>query len=107
VSALTFVLLALAAYRVTRLVVLDDLTRPLRLSIEERHPAAASLAPGPAPRPYWLVVLVNCPWCVGAWVCLAGALLLRALGLIDTWSLVVLAWLAASTVVGLLSRLEA
>lgn len=96
-SALTFVLFALAAYRVTRLVVLDDVSLPLRSALAARFPA-----PGPS----LLVRLVNCSWCVGLWVALVGALVLHLVGLCPLWSIVVLAWLAAATVVGFLSRVD-
>lgn len=44
---------ALATYRITRLVVEDTITQPLRDLVESGT---------------WLDRLIECPWCVGVWV---------------------------------------
>lgn len=76
-------LLAGAAYRVTRLVGWDDLTHPLRVVVtgrtDDEHHAEArvydenptDLPPDPAR--WYLSRLVRCPWCAGFWICLATA----------------------------------
>lgn len=49
---------ALAVFRVTRLIVEDEITADLRSAWFERHdPAATKLG-----------YLVTCPWCTGFWV---------------------------------------
>lgn len=58
-----FALIALAAYRVTRLIAVDDITYRPRQWVGRRLP------------PY-VDALVTCPWCVGFWV--SGALLALA-----------------------------
>lgn len=52
-----FVVLVLAAYRITRLIAVDDLTAPLRDRVHG-----------------WLGELVTCPFCVGVWVSAAVVL---------------------------------
>lgn len=52
-----FVVLVLAAYRVARLIAVDDLTAPLR---DRTHG--------------WLGELVTCPFCTGVWVSIAVVL---------------------------------
>lgn len=51
-------LLALAAYRVWRLVAVDDLLEPWRGRVLDRTPTK-------------LDDFVNCPWCLGAWLSVA------------------------------------
>lgn len=111
-----FVLMVLATYRLTRLVTTDDLTAPLRLRLAERYPAhvgpvrdsnGRAVAGSATNVPSAIVVLVHCVWCMGIWVALGAALALHFAGLCNSWTYVVLTWLAAATVVGFLSRLEA
>lgn len=55
---------ALATYRLTRLIVQDDITAPLRERV--RHAAMRSVdSPGIAAK---VNTLLSCPWCVGMWV---------------------------------------
>ena len=55
---------ALASYRITRLIVEDDITAPLREKV--RHAAMRSVdSPGVAAK---VNTLLSCPWCVGWWV---------------------------------------
>lgn len=61
-TALEFVLLALAAYRLTRLVAVDTITQPARDWIEYRVGGLS----------HWYT-LVTCPFCVGFWVSAAVA----------------------------------
>lgn len=57
-SALTFVILCLAAFRLTRLIVKDSITDAPRLWVEEHLPRKID-------------ELVNCMWCASVW-CAAG-----------------------------------
>ena len=109
---LVFVLLALAVYRVTRAIVRDQVGAPVRRALARRFPprvgplvdeATGTEIEGTATvRPRWPVVLASCAWCLGTWLSLAGVLAVHLAGLLDSWFLVVLAWLAVSSVVGLI-----
>lgn len=92
---LDIVLLVLATWRVTRLVVDDDIAAPLR---------GWAIA-----RSEWWEELVTCPFCIGFWLSVA-AVASYALAVYGGW-LIVWRWLAApwalSIVVGhLSSRLD-
>jgi len=56
VSVLAWVLAALAVWRVTLLVVADELTRPLRELVLRRWDGGR------------LEYLLSCPWCASVWV---------------------------------------
>lgn len=88
-NGVTFLIVALAAYRVTRLVTLDRISQPAREWLKRRAKRADAR----------LAYLVTCPWCVGMYVSAA------AVALADIWTsmpLPVAQWLACSTVVGLM-----
>lgn len=117
------VLLALAAYRLTRLAGWDTITagvrgrltlpdavydhwhEPITSEIEAgRDPFAEDDFGDPAPFPHWrwkLAELVRCPWCAGWWIC--G-------GVFAAWSVApratlwLAAWPAMSTLVGLAAK---
>jgi hypothetical protein len=91
-------LAALAAYRLARLLTTDTLSEPLRDAVARRWPTV-----GLSPR--WPTELVNCFWCVSLWTSLLAVLLAHWAGVLDSWQLVVLGWLAAASVAGLLYRL--
>jgi hypothetical protein len=111
-----FVLLSLAAYRVTRLITTDDLTRGFRAWVLARFPARVVPMTNPVngspidgsatTSARWPVVLVNCSWCMGIWVTLVGVGLLHWRGYVHSWLITALAWLGSATVVGLLQRVE-
>lgn len=83
------VLYALAVYRLTRLVVADELTAPTREWIMERGPRWATF--------------ITCPWCVSIWLA-AGWVLLATLAPPVAWFAGAL--LAFSAVAGLLAGRE-
>jgi hypothetical protein len=56
VTPLAFVIICLAAARLTRLVTEDIITEPLR--------EWASI------KPAWVYDLITCPWCIGFWISL-------------------------------------
>lgn len=63
-DATTFAVDGLAVFRITRLVIEDDITAPLREKV--RHAAMREVDdPGLAAK---LNTLLSCPWCVGMWV---------------------------------------
>lgn len=55
-TSLAFVIVALAAARLTRLVTEDTITEPLRVWASSRP---------------FVYELVTCPWCIGFWISLA------------------------------------
>lgn len=59
-SLAAFTLLSLATYRLTKLVIEDELTAPLRNKIFEKFPPSSTK----------IGYLFTCPWCVSIW---AGA----------------------------------
>lgn len=73
---------ALAVYRLTRLIVLDTVTAPLRArlgapwQIKSTEPGHVLTRPGKGFR-YKLWELVNCFWCVSIWIALGVMLLTR------------------------------
>lgn len=118
--ALLFVLMALAAHRATRLVVSDSLVESWRhrlflayppdehyRSLERRLRAGGEVVwyqhPAPVRPSHPLGQLIDCPWCIGWWICGAvwGAVWhYHGLPLPALW------WPAMSTVVALTARLE-
>ena len=60
-TALEFVVLGLGTFRLSRLVVDDDITLPLRAWIFDRFPSD------------WLISLLSCVWCTGVWISVAVA----------------------------------
>lgn len=109
-------LVALASYRLTHLVTSDSITEPWRQRLVERYPAHVEPIIDPTGHPvpnsarqvpHPVTVFVLCNWCVSFWTSLALVLVAHFVGLLGSWQLAGFGWLAASTVVGLLSRLEA
>lgn len=62
VTTLAFVILAAAAYRITRLIVIDDVTAILR------NAWTGFLASKPNKVKSWALDLFTCTWCTGVWV---------------------------------------
>ena len=86
---MTLIVLALAVYRITRLIVLD--------TIFDRPRDWASQ------KAIWLETLVTCPWCAGFWISLAATILYALSPTVSFWLFLPF---ALSAVTGLLSRLE-
>jgi len=87
---------ALATYRLTRLIVEDEITAPIRDRV--RHAAMRSVdSPGVAAK---VNTLLSCPWCVGWWVS-CGVVVARRVAP-RAWSPVAAA-LAFSAVTGILA----
>lgn len=87
----TLIVSGLAVHRLTRLLVEDELTRPLRQQISNAAPEGR------------LAYFVTCPWCVSAWVAAAWAALTVAAPAVTAPAGAVLAW---SSVTGLLHTWE-
>jgi hypothetical protein len=108
-------LASLAAYRVTRLVTSDKITEPvfepLRQRLEGRWIVKHAgddedMAYLYGQSQTWnskTAYLLSCPWCLGFWVCGVFTVVLSlAYGL----DYPILTWLAMSTVVGFLGRID-
>jgi len=105
----------LAAYRLVRVVTLDKITEPifdrLRLWLETRWIAKHAgddekLAYLYGNSDEWcskLAFMLSCPWCLGFWVSGAVTMLLSVAYGLDY---PVLVWLAMSTAVGFLGRID-
>jgi len=89
-GALALAVDALATYRLTRLVVEDEITAPIRNRVWERHDPADSK----------IGYLLTCPWCVSIW---AGAAVVTARHIAPaTWEPVA-RMLTASAVSGMIA----
>jgi len=86
------VLTALAAHRLTRLVVEDTILDAPRLWLVNRAPDGK------------VATLITCPWCSGFWL---TGIVVGLVALTTNLPLPLIVWPALSTVVGLLSALEA
>lgn len=94
---MTFLVDALAVFRLTRLVLQDDITAPLREKV--RHAAMRSVdSPGVAAK---LNTLISCPWCVSPY-CAAMVFCARRL-MPRAWAPVAEV-LAASAITGLVAE---
>lgn len=106
INFLALAVLALAAYRITRIIVLDEV---LGAYPDEEHPRGTGLrkladlffydAQGEERGPVrgWLSRLVTCSWCAGVWVSVALTCLWF---LAWPWQLGVQGWLFAAAVCG-------
>lgn len=81
---------ALATFRLTRLLVEDEITRPVREQLADDAEGR-------------LAYFVTCPWCVSVWVAAGWAGLVAAVPAVAAPAGAVLAWSAVS---GLLSSWE-
>lgn len=97
---------ALACFRLTRLLVSDTITQPLRQAVigtayaPERDLSGFAMPVAKRPR---LAEFVTCPWCMGMW--LAGLVVLCQALIPAVW-IYAAALLAFSAVAGLLSELS-
>lgn len=102
-----FILLALACYRVTRLVTTDKITEPifdrLRFGLEHRWYAKHGPEGSDTHFNSKLAFMLSCPWCLGFWISgIATLLVSLAYGL----DYPIITWFALSTVVGFLGRFD-
>ena len=100
-------LASLAAYRVTRLVTSDKITEPifdrLRFGLERRWYAKHGPEGSDTHFNSKLAYLLSCPWCLGFWVCGGFTVILS---LVHGLDYPILTWLAMSTMVGFLGRID-
>ena len=103
------VVLALACYRVTRFVVKDHLAEPffdrIRFGLERRWHDKHDERGSDTHFNSKLAYLLSCPWCLGFWVSGAGSLLVSVAYGLD-YLMFALLWLATSTIVGLIGRID-
>jgi hypothetical protein len=99
---LILLLYVLACARVTKLINSDVIFDPPRLAVARR---ARNPDVSDSRRARWATAtyFLECPWCVGLWVCFAGAYPLMRLIHWPTWALVPVA-LAASHLIGVCAR---
>lgn len=102
-TAVELVVLALGAFRLTRLLGWD--TMPLlmraRVWVTGRELIDGEVVVRNPDRDEWIDDLVSCPWCLGWWVCLATA---GAWWVWPTATIAVALPLALSAAVGLVAR---
>jgi hypothetical protein len=67
-SAINFIILALAVFRISRLIIKDEVLAPLRNAFWEKFPPERS----------YLGFLFTCEWCVSMWVALPVVLFYAA-----------------------------
>lgn len=89
IDPFTFILLSLATYRLTRLVLLDEIAEPLRERIWKRFPPHTKFG-----------YLFTCFWCFGFW---ASILVVVLYLLVPPIAYVVSLVLSISAVVGIVS----
>jgi hypothetical protein len=126
-SWLDFVIAALVAFRVTRLVGWDEITLPLRTrvcgvtdeeyfgiakfvdDVQERGKDPFDLDPRASPplpigkRRFYVAKLLHCPWCVGFWISVLVAVDAHILTSCS-WHKTVLVAFALSAIVGLVAK---
>jgi len=103
---LTVALICLASHRLTLLVIDDRITSRPRVWAQTKAEASYERRTGQRSGEEWLSwggYLLNCPWCMGAWI---SAAVTVGTMLVASVPLPVLVWLTASTVTGLLPRAE-
>lgn len=89
ITAVTFVVLALAAYRITHLITTDAIADEFRNAIWSKFPPHTKIG-----------YLITCNWCTGFWVSFA---LVAGASILPQITFVVSLIMAISAVVGLLS----
>lgn len=87
-----FVILALATYRITRLLTRDVIAEPIRIRVWKKHPPESSK----------LGYLFTCEWCMSIWT----ASLIYGCFIITSVTVIVVVPLALSAVAGLLTAYE-
>ena len=89
ITTVTFVVLALAAYRITHLITTDAIADGFRNWVWSKYPPETKIG-----------YLITCNWCTGFWVSL---LFVVAASILPQVTFVVSLVLAISAVIGLLS----
>lgn len=91
ITTVTFVILALGAYRLTHLITTDAIADGFRTAVWSKFPPTTKIG-----------YLITCNWCTGMWVSL---LFVAGASILPQFTFVVSLVLAISAVIGLLSAL--
>lgn len=91
-NPVVLIVLALASYRITRLLIQDEILSPIRDKIWNKWP----------PETNKITYLLTCYWCLGAWISAIVTVLVLYCGMI---ALVVAIIFALSAVVGIIQTL--
>jgi hypothetical protein len=115
-TALAWFLVICSSYRLTRLITTDSVTEPLRRAVVRRWPhrnqplirqeTGRPIPDTGALTPRWIVVLVNCPWCIAPYASAAVLVAAKYAGLVHSWTVVGFGVPAVAAAVGLMSRWE-
>lgn len=102
------VLVCLTVYRVTRLLVEDRITEPLRnkliyIAYKRAYPPPTTPAEWDSKPEPMLAYFVTCPWCTSVWL---GGLITLVVSLFTHLPYPLLVWPASSAVAGFLSAKE-
>lgn len=89
ISIFSYIILVLAAYRVTRLITTDTILEPVREKIWKRFPPNTKLG-----------YLITCNWCTGFWV---SVMFVLAYILVPEATFVVSLVLSMSALVGIIA----
>lgn len=92
-TALTFALIALSAYRVAVAISADLVFAPMRARVMKRWPHYINAAGDQEAS--WQAKLVHCARCLSVWTAIPFCLFVAAVGL-ASWAEAMLAWLAAA-----------
>ena len=92
ITALQFAILALAAYRMTRLVTTDVILNPIRKKIWKKYP----------PQNHNLGYVITCDWCSSIWV---SSLVVIMYTITSSLTFAVCCMFAVSALVGLITAL--
>lgn len=101
-SWLLVVLTVLAVHRITRLIIVDRITRRPVEAVQRRFELRRERQLGYRSEEEWLsgvAYLLGCRWCLSIWV---GAAVVAAVDLTVGLPVPVLVWLAASSLTGIL-----
>lgn len=91
-SLTAFLVVSLAAARITRVITTDSISDPFRLFVSDRVQSD------------WVDTLLSCPWCMGFWVSLATVLVVANFPT-NPLVLIFVAAFATSQVVGIIATM--
>ena len=96
-SALAFVVMALAVARVSRAITTDEVSDGFREAVAVRFTDEDGAI-------RWPVILVNCDWCIGWWLALVAAVVGKFTHMVPTWEWAGWCWPGMACAAGLTLR---